>query len=199
MANEKREVITTEEFRLSFPALAEPKGYKNSEPKYSVTMLFPKGSPALKPLKLAAYSILREKFGENKDKWPGILGRVDLSNYLSPTGKDGWPFRDGDLSHIDGYAGMVSVKATSKKAPSVVGRGRKPIEDIETDVYAGCYCRCSVIAYYYKNEGEGVGFGLQNVQFLRDGEAFSGRSKVEDDFTVLEEDAVSDTGDDLFT
>jgi len=196
---EKREIIITEEFRLSFPAIFEPRGYKNSEPKYSITMLFPKGSPALKPLKVAAYKMLVEKFGENKVKWPGILGRVDLNTYLSPTGKDGWPFRDGDLSNLDGYAGMVSVKATSKKMPGVVNRDpAKPIVDPD-EVYAGCYCRASLITYYYKNEGEGVGFGLQNIQFLRDGEAFSGRSKAENDFTTVEEDAITDTGNDMFS
>ncbi len=41
-AEKKKQRLVTPEFRLSFPHLVEPSGMGTAEPKFSITMLFPK-------------------------------------------------------------------------------------------------------------------------------------------------------------
>lgn len=186
-----REKIVTPEFRLSFPAVWEPKaGPDGGDEKYRVVMLFPK-SEDIKALKKLAFDAVVEKWGADKAKWPGNLKALNLGTFLSMSGKDGWPFRDGDSQGLEGYAGHVFVAATSKQAPGVVNAKLKPIIE-KDDLYAGCYCRASITAFAYDKAGnKGVSFGLQNLMKTRDGESFSGRSRAEDDFAGV---AVADEG-----
>lgn len=180
-----RAKIVTPEFRLSFPAVWAPKaGPDGGEEKYRIVMLFPK-TEDIRSLKKLAFDAIVEKWGPDKAKWPANLRNPDLKTYLSPTGKDGWPFRDGDSQSLDGYAGCVFVAATSKQQPGVVDGKLKPIIE-KDDLYAGCYCRASITAFAYDKAGnKGVSFGLQNIQKIRDGESFSGRSRAEDDFEPI--------------
>jgi hypothetical protein len=185
-----RESVVTPEGRVSFPYLFKQRppmmlnGKPMGEPKYSLTLLFPK-STDLTALKRMAYNAVVEKWGQDRAKWPANLRGLDLVNYLSPTGKDGWPFRDGDARDVTGYAGMISITATSKERPGVVDQNVQPILD-ESKLYAGCYARAQLIAFAFDHNGSrGVSFGLQNVQFVRDGEPFSGRQKPEDAFAPI--------------
>ena len=166
MATEK---VLTPEFRVSFPAVFVPRSpMDGAEPKYSVVMLFPKNAD-LSGLKKIAKAAITEKWGDKPPK--------ELRN----------PFRDGDTKELEGYAGMIFITASSKNKPGLVDASRQPIISAD-EFYAGCYARATVNAYAYnKNGNAGVSFGLQNIQKLRDGEPFSGRTKPEDDF-----DAVSD-------
>jgi len=160
----------TPEARLSFPHLFEPNSFRDSDPKYSATLLFPKGTD-LKPLKKLAAAAVKEKWGDNPPK--------NLRN----------PFRDGSEKELEGYEGVTFITASSKKRPGVVDQQVQPILDAD-EIYAGCYVRASVTAFCYGGKGTaitpGVSFGLQNVQKIRDGEPFSGRSKPEDDFDTVE-------------
>ncbi len=169
----------THEFRVSFPAIFKPKGFQDQEPKYSVAMLFPKNvklsAPANKQknsLRAICSAAAAEKWGEDKDKWPKRLKM---------------PFRDGDESETDGYAGHIYCNASSKTKPGVVDKDLTPIMN-EADLYAGCYARAEVIAFAYDVSGNrGVGLALQNIQKLRDGQPFTGRKKPEDVFESVED------------
>lgn len=173
----------THEFRVSFPHIFKPNSFEDQEPKYQITMLFPKNVDLSKPaggqknsLKQAAFNAAVEKWGP-REKWPKGLRM---------------PFRDGDeKSDTQGYAGHIFVAASSKTQPGLVDQGLRPILN-ERDFYAGCYARAELIAFAYDTKGNrGVAFSLQNVQKLRDGDPFSGRKKAEDVF-----DAVEDSSDD---
>lgn len=166
MATEK---VLTPEFRVSFPAVFTPRSaMDNAEPKYSVVMLFPK-SADLSKLKAIAKAAIVEKWGDKIPK--------DLRS----------PFRDGDDKELDGYAGHIFITASSKMKPGLVNGNREAIINVD-EFYAGCYARATVNAFAYdRNGNRGVAFGLQNIQKLREGEPFSGKTKPEDDF-----DAVSD-------
>lgn len=176
-----QKTIVTPKFRVSFPALFHPQSAEEGKPlKYGVTMLFKKGSD-LTGMKALVTAVLTEKFGPDKSKRPKLL-RL--------------PFRDGDeeKSHLEGYAGHIFVKATSKSKPQVVDRQVRLITD-ESIVYAGCYAVASVSAFYYDNTGnKGVSFALNNVQFIADGEPFSGRTRAEDDFTEVPDDDETPAG-----
>lgn len=165
----------TPEFRVSFPAVFEPKSFQNQEAKYSVVMLFDKKTD-LAPLKKAAANAANEKWGA-KEKWPKGLKL---------------PFRDGnEKSDMQGYENCIFVSSSSKMKPGLVNQSLKPILNPE-EFYAGCYARAEVIAFAYDTAGNrGVSFSLQNIQKLRDGDSFSGRK---DAATVFE--PVADSSED---
>ena len=162
--------VLTHEARVSYPYVFEPnKGPNNDqEPKYSLTLLFAKGAD-LAPLKKAAEEAVREKWG---DKPPKKLKS---------------PFLDqGDYDKPGYEAGCIMVRASSNERPGLVDARVQPIID-PCDFYAGCYCRATLRAFAYdRNGNQGVSFGLQNIQKLRDGERLAGRPKAEEDFQPVE-------------
>jgi hypothetical protein len=206
------ENIKTPEFRVSFPYVFEPQPLREGDeagkvPKYSVTMLFPKGAD-LTGLKKAVQAVLVEKFGADQKKWPkglrlpfrdqGEKVRKD-SNGGTMTDSDGNPvLQDG---HVDG---AVFISATSKNRPGLVStkpdpRNPKlpaPIDD-PAEFYAGCYAVASVRPYHYKVKGnEGIAFGLQNIQKTKDGDPLGGRMRPQDEFAPVA-DAAGDAEDPL--
>lgn len=176
--------ILTPEFRASFVYAFRPQASleEGKEPKYSVTMLFKKGAD-LTALKKVAHQAAVEKWG---DKIP--------PNLYSP-------FRDQGEKDYDGYeAGAIFLTATSKQKPGVVDQN---VQDIinEADFYSGCWARATVRAFAYGGAGTkfkaGVGFGLQNIQKLRDDKPLGGRTRATDDFAPVEM-AAGETASSLF-
>ncbi len=180
--------LTTPVFRLSFPSLFEPKAGPGAgaKEKYRLVMLFDKKED-LRALKKLAFDAIVSKWGSDKAKWPANLRTINLTTFLTVSGKDGWPFRDGDAQNYDGYPGMVSVPASSEVRPIVVDQKLKPVLD-KSDVYPGCYCRASINAFAWDNSGNrGVSFGLLGVQKVKDGEPFTSRCDPDTDFTPLDD------------
>lgn len=185
MSGEKREFLKTmsPEFRVSFPQVFTPKAYLQNEPKFSVVMLFDKAaqeSEQFKVMKGLAKKAFIRKFGEAV--WNG------------PKDSKGWPegyknpFRRGSekSEKYEGYGDdAIFITASSKNRPGLVDEALQPIIT-EADFYAGCYARATINAYEFDaGANKGVAFGLNNLQKLRDGEAFSGRVKAEDEFEAV--------------
>ncbi len=177
----EKKKITTGEFRVSFPHVFEPQTFKDGEPKYGITMLFPKNAD-LKAMKRAAEFAAIEKFG--KEKYEQLKARKKLA----------WPFRDGgvEFPDMDGYPGHIFVTATSKAKngrPGLIDKKKNPITD-PSEFYAGCYARATLIAFAYDADGTkfGVSFALQNIQKTKEGKPFSGRKSAEDEFDEIEDD-----------
>ena len=166
--------VMSPEFRVSFASVFEARSFEDKgDKKFELTALFPKTTD-LSALKTLARTAAVDKWG---DKMPG-----DLRS----------PFRDGsEKPDLEGYADHIFVKMTTKQRPGVVDQGVQPIIE-PSDFYSGCYARASVTAYAYGGPGTkyrpGVAFGLQNVQKLRDGDPFSGRSNPEEDFEPVATD-----------
>ena len=174
MEKKKTKKVTTPEFRASFPHLFEAHSFQEGQQKkYSIVMLIPKTAD-ISPLKEARKDAITQK-------WPDPEKRPKpLRN----------PIRDGDVEKpdTDGYPGHYFITASSKQRPGVVDKNVQQIID-DSEFYAGCYARATVTPYAYDTMGNrGVAFGLQNVQKLRDGDSFTGRSKAEDDFGVVSQD-----------
>lgn len=192
MAKEHRKV-TTPEFRASFLYAFAPqeamKDAADQTPKYGVTMLFDekaRKTPQYKAMQDLAVHALKEKFGSDKvipdgNGWfklkVGEKGLQPLKN----------PFRDGaEKAELDGYDGMVFCACTSKMQPGIVDASVQRIINPDEFV-SGHYARATITAYGYDKQGnKGVAFGLQNLQKLRDGAAFSGRTAAENDFDSVD-------------
>lgn len=166
--------IMTPEFRVSYPNVFQARAdFDGQEPKFSIVMLFDKKTD-ITALKKLAQSVVEEK-------WPDPAKRPkNLRN----------PFRDGDKEKegMDGYAGVIFLRAASKTRPGLVDQALQPIIEA-SEFYAGCFARATINAFAYDKAGNtGVSFGLQNIQKLRDGDPFSGRTKAEDDFSAADID-----------
>lgn len=166
--------VVTGEVRLSYAHLFEP--YSNdpdNDPKYSVTILIPKSDTATlgkieRAIEAAAEEGKTSKFG---GKIPGNL---------KTTLHDG--DEEADLDRNPEYAGHMYMAISAKQRPGVVDLDLNPVLD-PMQVYSGCYARVSMGAFAYSTSGnKGVSFGLNNVQFIRDGEPLGGRTRAEDDF-----------------
>jgi hypothetical protein len=171
--------VMTPKFRVSFPAVFKAEAYEDGEPKFSVTMLFDSKAD-LSKLKAAAKAAIEEK-------WPDAKKRP--ANLRSP-------FRDGaEKPDLDGYDGCIFVRATSKTKPGLVDENVQTIVD-QAQFYGGCFARATVRAYAYDHKGNrGVAFGLENIQKLSDGPAFSGKTTAEQDFGAADG---ADGADDIF-
>ena len=180
--------VTTPPVRVSFPTVFKPRGFQNSDPKYSVTMMFDKTDDthmaALTKVRKEAEAVL-------EDKWPDPEKRPRIPI----VGHDKSPIKDGDKScNQQGvpiveknkeYAGHFIIRAASASKPPVVDRGMEEIVDTNM-IYGGCYCKINFNAYAYDVQtNKGVTFGLNGVQFWDDGDAFGGgRRSVGDMFTA---------------
>lgn len=181
--------MVTPLFRAAFVALLKPKGMSNNpegEKKYSVTMIFPKGTDH-KPLKDYIMRIAKEKWGE---KGADIIKRQEAS--------DKRIFKDGSLM-AEKYAGFEEgvpyLSASNKEKPNLVGTQAGPSGTLvelteESDFVSGYYAIASVRPYCWDNKfGKGVSLSLQNVQKIKEGERLGGgRSKANEDFEPIEDD-----------
>lgn len=172
----KKPTMITPEARLDFNALFEPAEDLNGRMKYSAVLLFPKGTD-LTALEELAKDAFTERFPKAPMKGPNFH----------------WPFKDGAEKDRPGYgSGIVVLKVSSDYAPGVVAAeadpatGRPRVITDPSEVYPGCWVRCSVTVspWEYANK-RGVSFHLRNLQKLRDDIRFGGSGRAEDEFDVI--------------
>ena len=89
-----------------------------------------------------------------------------------------------------GFAGCMSIKASTKRRPIVINRDKSPITEDDGIIYPGCYVNAIIEVWAQNNAwGKRVNANLLGVQFVADGEPFgSGVSASADDFDVVESD-----------
>lgn len=170
--------IKTPVFRASFANVFKPRvAFEGTEPVYSVEMLFSKKeNKEMKWLKDAIKTVADAKWGAGK--YP--------KNFRSP-------IKDGDEKTLEGYPGNFFITAKSKQKPGVVDQNLEEIID-PSEFYSGCFARATVTVAAYSTLGNnGVAVYLQNLQKVKDGEAFSGKRNAKDDFDAIEE--LADEGD----
>ena len=164
----------TGNFRLAFPSIFKPTPKNKDFPDklaYQATMVFAANDPALLDLRKMVKAAIVEKWGEDKAKWPPTLRALDLKSYLSLTGKDGFPLRDGSTVNWAGAGpGTVVVKATANPdyPPKVVDQRKDDILD-KSKILSGMICRAVVRPFAYdRPDSKGVSFGLNIIQLVKD-------------------------------
>lgn len=179
--------IVLKNVRLSFPDLFQPRAFKGADgdasaPKYKATFLLPKDHPQIQEVEAAIKSVAA-------DKWGAKAGAI-LAGIRGNPNRCCW--QDGDTKEYDGYAGHMALSANNKARPKIIDRDRSDLTERDGRPYAGCYVNAIVSFFTYDNPGKGISASLAGVQFLRDGDAFSGgRPASADDF-----DDLSDLGAD---
>ena len=172
MSDGSRTRVISPPFRVSFPAVFEPKAFEGNDPKYSI---------------LAVWTPSEFKATEKK-AWKAMLAMLDEASMEKfgkklKAAKVRHPLRKGEeKEHLQGFeAGQIFATLSTKIRPGLVDRELLPIID-PNEFYAGCYARATLTAYGYSNVTKGVALGLGNIQKLGDGEPLDGRVAAEDDF-----------------
>lgn len=165
----KPENLKTPEGRVSFPKVFEKSDYSG---KFELTLVFPK-STDITPLINAARDTAVAKWG---DKIPAGL-RSPFRKCGSKPETYGEDFDPEDI--------FIAFRSQNRQ-PGVVDAAVQPIMD-QSEFYPGCWARVSTNAYAYDKRGnKGVGFGLINIQKVRDDEPLAASAvKAEDDFDPL--------------
>lgn len=180
--------LQTPVFRVSFPAVFEPKSFDGGAAKYSTAAIFDPArfTPAEKKLWQAmldlADEVSMERFKKKMSALPANFKRA---------------LRDGaEKADLAGYGeGLMFCNLSSKMKPGLIDRDRTIITNPE-DFYPGCYARATITCYSYDNKGKGVAFGLQNLQKIADGERLDSRTDAAEDFdSDVDDDRWSDAGD----
>lgn len=152
--------IITPEFRAVFVSLFKPSKPKNAPetqpPKYSIRAAFPPDTDFTvlhKEIELAISE--KEAWQEKRPK-----------NIRSPFRENGE--LDNPIQGIPDDWIVMTFSSDALHKPGLVASDLQDIID-ETQVYSGAWFRAEVRAYAYNPPGNnGVAFGLQNVQKLRD-------------------------------
>lgn len=177
--------------RIAFPELFQPKAFQDSEPAFSAVL-------AVDPANKVNVSMLDDAMAQAaKDKWgdraPGILkdlvskGRVGFVKAPKTTS-------GGEV--LDGFDGMFTLSTRSKpnQPPLILDRDRTKLTTDTGRIYGGCYVNASVSCWAQDNQfGKRINFQLLGVQFVRDGDAFTGGGRATpDDFADVPEDDLAD-------
>lgn len=173
--------LTTGKVRFSFVNLFEGKVNEQSGKKeYSMCILIPKTDTATinaiksaveEAKKLKPEAVFGKKANGERFEYPNL--KICL--------------RDGDTERPDReeFSGHYFLNCKTRIQPKVVDANRCEILDPE-QVYSGCYGRVNITLYAYITQDKsnrGVSAQLNCVQFLSDGERFTGSGvSVEDAF-----------------
>jgi hypothetical protein len=180
--------VTLKNVRLSYPNLFNAKGFEDSAPKFSCTLIMDKETCAKQIAKLEAAidSILKENFKGSRKAIKGVCIR------------DGAEKTDDNGDPKDGYGeGVMFANASNISRPQVVDKDPSiPLTEDDAKIYAGCLVNAVIDIWWQDNKyGKRVNASLKAVQFAGDGEAFGeARVNVEDEFSNVEDDEDGEDG-----
>lgn len=174
---EEKRTIMLKNVRLSFPVLFEAESFEEGGKKeFSASFLMAKDHPSVAEVKALIVKVATAKWGEKAAAMLQALFRDDRIC-----------MHDGERKDYDGYAGNYFIRANNNVRPLIIDGARNPLTEADGKLYSGCYVNASISLWSQDNKwGKRINANLLGVQFLRDGEAFSGGSSV----SVNEFDAV---------
>ena len=164
--------------RIAFPDIFEA----NKDDKFAAAFIFPTDHPGIAALKAVIEEVGKAKWGA---KWAQIGKELKAGDNLL--------IHDGDskASYV-GYEGNLFFNANNTVRPTVVDRDRSPLVAADGKPYSGCYVNVIIDVWAQDNQyGKKVNAQLQGIQFVKDGEAFSGGGTSADasDFEEIAEGA----------
>jgi hypothetical protein len=117
------------------------------------------------------------------DKADALTERIALDFFHKKVPLKHRPVRDGnEKSDVDGFGDGVSFIGCKRKSrPGVVDRELNPVSKEDGVFYPGCFVNISMrfFAYSHPTGGKGVSAELVSVQFVKDGERFSGGASTD--------------------
>ena len=171
--------IKLKRLRVSFVKVFKAEAFRGSkrgpsdggEKAFSINMLIPKYTDAGKDM----HDELRDLIDRvMDDKWGRDKPRLKPDRFC---------LRDGDEEDYDGYADHWYVTARNRNRPKIIDAdGKTPLVEEDNRPYSGCYANVWIRIWAQDNEfGKRVNASLEAVQFVKDGEAFSGAAPIADE------------------
>lgn len=181
MSDKKVTKIGIKAARLSFPSLFQTAKFGGEDTgKYEATFVLDKVEHADVIKKIEAESLRLQK--------------EEIKAKVSP---DKLCLKDGDETGRPEFEGKMTIKASTKKRPTVIDRNKSPITEDDNVVYAGCYVNAFITLWAQNNSyGKRINASLEGVQFARDGEPFGSGGIDVDDFDAFGDG--EDLSDDVF-
>lgn len=152
--------------RLAFPSLFEAKTVAGEgKPAHSATFLIEPGDAQVKAINAAIDKVATEKWGAKAATMLASIRKADKTC-----------LHDGDLkAAYEGFAGNLYISARNPARPTVLDADKTPLTQADGRPYAGCYVNAVLELWAQDNQyGKRVNATLMGVQFLRDGDSFSG-------------------------
>jgi hypothetical protein len=161
------------------------------EPAHAARFIIPPKHKAVKLLDDAIETVAKEKW---KDKWETVLRKIVKEGDICFTKAD---YENSSGEVYDGFENSFSLGARSAQRPLVIDRDKTPLIVSDGRPYAGCYVNAQVDIWAQDNGfGKRVNAKLSGVQFVRDGDAFSGSPPAKpDDFDDLADQGEDDNSD----
>lgn len=162
--------VRIDNVRLSYAHIMKP--YTNDPtqaPKYSATILLPKDDQ--KAMQLIEAAIAEAKEAGKAKQWNGTIPQnlnipIHDGDGNAPSGKQYGPECKGCF--------VFAATKSADRPVQVVDRKLQPITNAN-EIYSGIYANVYLSVYPYNKSGrKGIGFGLEAVQKVKDGEAFAG-------------------------
>lgn len=164
--------IQLKNVRLSFPSIFKRSEFNGQQGKFEATFLLNKETQA-------------DQIKMLEDRIQAVMAEAKMK--VSP---DKVCMKDGDFIDYDGYAGHVSVKASTNRRPTIIDRDKSPLAEEDGKPYAGCYVN-AIIDFWPQNNsyGKRINANLFGIQFYKDGDAFgAGDTDVTEDFDAFDDD-----------
>lgn len=175
--------------RLAFPKIFKAEQFQGTgETAFSASFLIDPQSQAIqvREIESAMAAVAKEKWGAKGDATLKLLKNSDKTC-----------LHDGnDKVDTAGYENMLYIAARSKKKPVIRDR------DAKTDLtaedgrpYGGCYVN-AVVQLWAQDTGFGkrINAKLEGLQFVKDGDAFSGSAPIDgSEFEALDDFGGADT------
>ena len=160
------------EGRLSFPAIFQPEAFNEGEPRFSATLLVPKG-------------------GADDQRLHASVQALMTAAGFKKLPADKIAVKDGDEFEYDSHQGMTVLRASNPTRPVVIDRNKAPLVEADGRPYSGCYVKLKVELWVQDNSfGKRINAKLHGVQFVSDGDPFgAGGSPSDDGFEDLDGDA----------
>ena len=173
---------TFQNARISFPNIFEPKASESGSLQFSAAFLFAPDHPGIAGLDAVIDQVGKAKWG---DKWGAVKKELKAGDKLLTHNGD-------SKASLAGYEGNLYFNAYNTVRPTVVDRDRSPLVAADGKPYSGSYVNVIIDVWAQENKyGKRVNAQLQGIQFVRDGEAFSGGGTSADasDFEEIAEGA----------
>lgn len=160
--------VVTGKVRLVYPYLFQPRPNDEGKEKYSVQIIIPKSdTKTVKAIKDAMIEAAKTRFGND----------VNLRDVYMV-------LRDGDEEGKgEAYDRAYFANCNNQSKPGVVDENLQKVIDPDK-VKSGDWGRVSLnaYAYTYGKNTKGVSLGVNNVQWLEEGEPVGAWTRAEDDF-----------------
>lgn len=163
--------VKMQNVRLSFPSLFRHEEFGGeSTGKYAATFVLDKKDHAS-----TIEAIEKEMQRLQKEELKGKVAANKLA------------LKDGDELGRPEFEGKMTIKASTKRRPTVINRDKSPLTEEDEVVYAGCYVNAIISLWAQNNQyGKRVNASLEGVQFARDGEPFGAAGVSVDEFDAFE-------------